>query len=130
MGLGFGEALLLFGLLLSVAAGLSGVMRGTVLSVSVLSVGLGVVLALGDVITRLPAALSRRIDPRAGLSLVWGRVRAGTSPNVIPDRGEVSGTVMSVNLTYVILQTDNGVLHVPNAGVLASAISTGVPTPK
>ncbi|MEO8697284.1 MAG: mechanosensitive ion channel domain-containing protein, partial [Acidimicrobiales bacterium] len=41
--------------------------------------------------------------------------------------GEVAGTVMSVNLTYVILQTDNGVLHVPNAGVLASAISTGVP---
>jgi small-conductance mechanosensitive channel len=44
--------------------------------------------------------------------------------------GEVSGTVMSVNLTYVILQTDNGVLHVPNAGVLASAISTGVPPVK
>jgi NhaP-type Na+/H+ or K+/H+ antiporter len=51
MDLGFGEALLLFGLLLSVAAGLSGVMRGTVLSVSVLSVGLGVILALADVIT-------------------------------------------------------------------------------
>ena len=31
-----------------------------------------VVFALGEVITRLPAALSRRIDPRAGLSLVWG----------------------------------------------------------
>ena len=52
-----------------------------------------VVYALGEVITRLPAALSRRVDPRAGLSLVWGRVTAGTSPNVIPDRGEVSGTV-------------------------------------
>ncbi len=51
MDLGFAEALLLFGLLLSVAAGLSGVMRGTVLSVSVLSVGLGVILALADVIT-------------------------------------------------------------------------------
>ena len=41
--------------------------------------------------------------------------------------GEVRGTVMSVNLTYVILQTENGILHVPNAGVLASAISTGDP---
>ncbi len=51
MDLGFGEGLLLFGLLLSVAAGLSGVMRGTVLSVSVLSVGLGVILALADVVT-------------------------------------------------------------------------------
>jgi small-conductance mechanosensitive channel len=44
--------------------------------------------------------------------------------------GEVSGTVMSVNLTYVILQTDNGILHVPNAGVLASAINTGAPPKK
>ena len=51
MGLGFGEALLIFGLLLAIAAGLSGVMRGTVLSVSVLSVTLGVVLALADVVT-------------------------------------------------------------------------------
>ena len=39
--------------------------------------------------------------------------------------GEVAGTVRSVNLTYVTLQTDNGVLHVPNSGVLASAINTG-----
>ena len=51
MDLGFGESLLLFGLLLSVAAGLSGLMHGTVLSVSVLSVGLGVALALADVVT-------------------------------------------------------------------------------
>jgi sodium/hydrogen antiporter len=49
--LGFGEALLIFGLLLAVAAALSGVMRGTVLSVSVLSVGLGVLLALTDVVS-------------------------------------------------------------------------------
>jgi len=57
-----------------------------------------VVYALGEVITRLPAALSRRVDPRAGLSLVWGRVTAGTSSNVIPDRGEVSGTVRCLDL--------------------------------
>jgi amidohydrolase len=57
-----------------------------------------VVYALGEVITRLPSALSRRVDPRAGLSLVWGRVTAGTSPNVIPDRGEVSGTVRCLDV--------------------------------
>jgi sodium/hydrogen antiporter len=45
MEIGFGEALLLFGGLLAVAAALSGVMRGTVLSISVLSVGLGIGLA-------------------------------------------------------------------------------------
>ena len=50
MDIGFGEALLLFGGLLAVAAALSGVMRGTVLSISVLSVALGIVLAATDVV--------------------------------------------------------------------------------
>ena len=51
------------------------------------------VYALGEVITGLPAALSRRVDPRSGLSVVWGRVRAGTASNAIPRTGEVSGTL-------------------------------------
>ncbi len=51
------------------------------------------VYALGKIITELPAALSRRIDPRSGLSLVWGRVSAGTAANAIPDAGMVEGTV-------------------------------------
>ena len=50
MDLGFGEALLIFGGLLAVAAALSGVMRGTVLSISVLSVALGIALAEADVV--------------------------------------------------------------------------------
>jgi sodium/hydrogen antiporter len=45
MDLGFGEALLIFGGLLATAAALSGVMRGTVLSTSVLAVGMGIGLA-------------------------------------------------------------------------------------
>ena len=45
MHIGFGEAMLLFGGLLAVVAALSGVMRGTVLSASVLSVALGALLA-------------------------------------------------------------------------------------
>src|SRR5215217_1009159 len=45
MNLGFGDAILVIGVLLAVAAALSGVMRGTVLSISVLSVTLGIVLA-------------------------------------------------------------------------------------
>jgi amidohydrolase len=51
------------------------------------------VFALGKIITELPAALSRKIDPRSALSLVWGRVSAGTAPNAIPDAGVVEGTV-------------------------------------
>ena len=50
MDIGFGEALLLFGGLLAVVAALSGVMKGTVLSASVLSVALGAVLAATDVV--------------------------------------------------------------------------------
>src|SRR3954451_7016212 len=50
MDIGFGEAVLLFGGLLAVVAALSGVMRGTVLSASVLSVALGVLLAATGVV--------------------------------------------------------------------------------
>ena len=51
------------------------------------------VYALGKIVTELPAALSRRVDPRSSLSLVWGRVSAGTGANPIPDDGVVEGTV-------------------------------------
>jgi amidohydrolase len=51
------------------------------------------VYALGKIITELPAALSRRVDPRSSLSLVWGRVSAGSAANAIPDDGMVEGTV-------------------------------------
>lgn len=51
------------------------------------------VYALGALITELPAVLSRRVDPRAGLTLVWGRVHAGAAANAIPMDGEVEGTL-------------------------------------
>src|SRR5690606_3188077 len=49
--------------------------------------------ALAKVASELPAVLSRRMDPRAGVSVVWGVLRAGSAANVIPDRGIASGTV-------------------------------------
>jgi amidohydrolase len=49
--------------------------------------------ALAKVTTELPAVLSRRMDPRAGVSVVWGTLHAGAAPNVIPDHGLVGGTV-------------------------------------
>jgi amidohydrolase len=49
--------------------------------------------ALGKLVTDLPGALSRRLDPRAGASLVWGLVRAGSAKNVIPAAGEAAGTL-------------------------------------
>jgi len=50
VNLSFGEALLVFGGLLAVVAALSGVMKGTVLSASVLSVALGFGLAVTGVV--------------------------------------------------------------------------------
>ena len=51
MNLGFGDAILVLGVLLAIAAALSGVMRGTVLSISVLSVALGIGLAETGAVT-------------------------------------------------------------------------------
>ena len=51
------------------------------------------VYALAKIVTELPAALSRRVDPRSSLSLVWGRVSAGSVANAIPDDGIAEGTV-------------------------------------
>jgi amidohydrolase len=49
--------------------------------------------ALGRLITDLPALLSRQVDPRSGMSLVWGAVNAGIAANAIPQRGHLRGTV-------------------------------------
>ena len=51
------------------------------------------VYALGKVITEVPALLSRRADPRHGMSLVWGAVDAGVAANTIPQDGRLIGTV-------------------------------------
>ena len=52
-----------------------------------------VVGALGALVTQTPFVLSRRIDPRSGASLIWGRVRAGTVENAIPRTGSLGGTL-------------------------------------
>jgi len=51
------------------------------------------VFALAQVVTQVPAVLSRRLDPRAGVAMVWGRIGAGGASNVIPRTGEVHGTL-------------------------------------
>jgi amidohydrolase len=52
-----------------------------------------IVFALGQVITELPGLLSRLVDPRAAMSLVWGSVEAGRAANAIPTVGRVRGTL-------------------------------------
>jgi amidohydrolase len=53
--------------------------------------------ALGRVIVDVPSLLDRRIDARAGVSMVWGAVRAGEAHNTIPIEGLVRGTVRILN---------------------------------
>ncbi|HZX07919.1 amidohydrolase [Kribbella sp.] len=57
------------------------------------------VYALATLVSELPAALSRRIDPRAGMSLVWGRITSGSAANAIPSRGEAEGTLRCLDAT-------------------------------
>jgi amidohydrolase len=52
-----------------------------------------VVFSLGRLITELPSLLSRRVDPRAAMSLVWGVAEAGRAANAIPMSGELRGTL-------------------------------------
>ncbi|MBV9025265.1 MAG: amidohydrolase [Streptomycetaceae bacterium] len=56
------------------------------------------VMAAAKMATELPAALARRVDPRAGLSVVWGRIEAGHACNVIPQHAELEGTVRCLEL--------------------------------
>ncbi len=58
-----------------------------------------VVAALGHVITAVPAMLSRRVDPRSGVNLTWGAVRAGNAPNAIPSAGTVTGTLRCLDVS-------------------------------
>lgn len=52
---------------------------------------------LVDMLARIavstPALLTRRVDTRAGLSLVWGAIQAGEAANIIPSSGVLRGTV-------------------------------------
>lgn len=57
-----------------------------------------VVYALGSVITGMPGLLSRRYDPRAGLSLVWGQVHGGTAVNAIPQSAFAEGTLRCLDV--------------------------------
>lgn len=51
------------------------------------------VAAIGEMVSRVPGILARRVDPRAGVNLVWGEVHAGSASNVIPRSGVATGTL-------------------------------------
>ncbi|MFC8302879.1 amidohydrolase [Specibacter sp. NPDC057265] len=51
------------------------------------------VFALAQIAINVPAVLSRRVDVRSGVSVVWGQLNAGSAPNAIPASGVLSGTM-------------------------------------
>jgi len=57
-----------------------------------------VVGALGALATTMQLLLSRRVDPRSGVSLIWGRVQAGSVANAIPSAGEIEGTLRALDV--------------------------------
>ncbi|WP_120522527.1 amidohydrolase [Arthrobacter celericrescens] len=51
------------------------------------------VFALSQIAVNVPAVLSRRVDVRSGVSVVWGQISAGSAPNAIPASGYMAGTM-------------------------------------
>lgn len=51
------------------------------------------VFALAQIAVNVPAVLSRRVDVRSGVSMVWGQISAGAAPNAIPASGSMAGTM-------------------------------------
>ena len=56
------------------------------------------VYALSRLATDLPATLSRLIDPRHAISLVWGHIESGHAPNAIPSTGLLTGTLRCLDV--------------------------------
>lgn len=56
------------------------------------------VFALAQLVTGVTAVVDRKIDPRSGTVLTWASIKAGGSaPNVIPDSGQLWGTLRSAD---------------------------------
>lgn len=51
------------------------------------------VFALSQIAVNVPAVLSRRLDVRSAVSVVWGQISAGSAPNAIDSTGRLSGTM-------------------------------------
>ena len=55
-----------------------------------------VVAALGTLATQTQLVFSRRVDPRSGVSMMWGKISAGSAANAIPSSGQIVGTLRAL----------------------------------
>lgn len=51
------------------------------------------VYAMSQIAINVPAVLSRRMDVKSGVLVVWGQIEAGVAPNAIPSEGFMAGTM-------------------------------------
>lgn len=51
------------------------------------------IYAMSQIAINVPAVLSRRMDVRSGVLVVWGQIEAGVAPNAIPADGFMAGTM-------------------------------------
>ena len=58
-----------------------------------------IVGALGALATTTQLLLSRRVDPRSGVSLMWGSIHAGSVANAIPGDGQIVGTLRALDVS-------------------------------
>ena len=58
-----------------------------------------IVGALGALATMAQLVLSRRVDPRSGVSLMWGSIHAGSVANAIPGTGHIVGTLRALDVS-------------------------------
>ncbi|MDO4255165.1 MAG: amidohydrolase [Kocuria sp.] len=56
------------------------------------------VFAMAQIAINVPAVMSRRVDVRSGVSVVWGEINAGIAPNAIPSRGTLAGTMRCLDV--------------------------------
>ena len=56
-----------------------------------------IVGALGTLATAFQLVLSRRVDPRSGVSMMWGHIQAGSVANAIPGSGKIVGTLRALD---------------------------------
>jgi amidohydrolase len=54
--------------------------------------------ALGELATTTQLVLSRRVDPRSGVSLMFGSIHAGSVANAIPGTGTIVGTLRALDV--------------------------------
>jgi small-conductance mechanosensitive channel len=112
----FGYVLMLFVLLGMLAVPVQHLLLGG--AVTGVIVGIAAQQALGNVFAGLVLLMTRVF--RVGDHV---RMRSG------PLGGEVTGVISGMGLSYVVMETEDGPLHVPNSTVLSASVGPQRPAP-